>query len=415
MHHLLVQRVSVRWPPGLSDSASSGEPECVTRKAEISLTSLRKPAVRPPPHSRLMDLLLPLVLCTLAVCCGARSPPGPPPLFPRGCNDSDVLAASDLALQDINRDQRKGFVLSLNRVSNVYEHRQGDLGSVFYLTLDVLETDCHVLTKKPWKECGVKFPHDTVYGQCKVIFYINQPRIVYTPAYNCTLRPVSRRKIVHTCPDCPGPIKLSDASVLEAALESLAKYNSESTSKRYSLVQVVKASFQWVVGPSYFVEYLITESPCTKSQTESAASKCPLQLPDAEPVGICKGSVIGSPLEKIVSVSCKFFETQVEEPQKTNTAPTNPPSKAVPKGSVQHLPELDDGKPKDSQEEGPVEAFPLHLDLTTNPHGETLDVSFLFAAPGEKKVLVFPFPKQKRRSAECPGPAQEDNPWVLPP
>uniref|UniRef100_A0A5F5Q236 Fetuin B n=1 Tax=Equus caballus TaxID=9796 RepID=A0A5F5Q236_HORSE len=343
-----------------------------------------------------MDLLLPLVLCTLAVCCGARSPG--PHLFPRGCNDSDVLAASDLALQDINRDQRKGFVLSLNRVSNVYEHRQ-------------------------------------VYGQCKVIFYINQPRIVYTPAYNCTLRPVSRRKIVHTCPDCPGPIKLSDASVLEAALESLAKYNSESTSKRYSLVQVIKASFQWVVGPSYFVEYLITESPCTKSQTESAASKCPLQLPDAEPVGICKGSVIGSPLEKIVSVSCKFFETQdpapggensaanwafvnlpkVEEPQKTNTAPTNPPSKAVPKGSVQHLPELDDGKPKDSQEEGPVEAFPLHLDLTTNPHGETLDVSFLFAAPGEKKVFVFPFPKQKRRSAECPGPAQEDNPWVLPP
>lgn len=55
---------------------------------------------------------------------------------------------------------------------------------------------------------------------------------------------VSRRKIVHTCPDCPGPIKLSDASVLEAALESLAKYNSESTSKRYSLVQVIKASFQ---------------------------------------------------------------------------------------------------------------------------------------------------------------------------
>lgn len=71
-----------------------------------------------------IDLLLPLVLCTLAVCCGARSPPGPPPLLPRGCNDSDVLAASDLALQDINKDQRKGFVLSLNRVSNVYEHRQ---------------------------------------------------------------------------------------------------------------------------------------------------------------------------------------------------------------------------------------------------------------------------------------------------
>lgn len=48
------------------------------------------------------------------------------------------------------------------------------------------------------------------------------------------------------CPDCPSPsaTDLSDPSVLEAALESLAKYNSESTSKQYSLVQVIQASSQ---------------------------------------------------------------------------------------------------------------------------------------------------------------------------
>ncbi|XP_027443046.1 fetuin-B [Zalophus californianus] len=384
-----------------------------------------------------MGLLLPLVLCTLAACCRARSVPMPPPplfVLPRGCNDSDVLTVTGFALQDINRDRKDGYVLRLNRVSDVREHRQVDLGSLFYLTLDVLETDCHVLTRKEWKDCEMKHLHRSVYGQCKAIFYVNMPaRVLYLPAYNCTLRPVSQRKIHRMCPDCPRTTDLSDPKVLEAALESLAKYNSKSTSKQYSLVQVIQASSQWVVGPSYFVEYLIKESPCTKSQ----ASSCALQPHDSEPVGLCKGSVTQGEIEKFVSVTCDFFERQVPAPggedpavnqgpahlpgleesqQKIVTPTSNLPPKAVPKGSVQYLPELDDEKkPEDAEENSPVEAFPVKLDLTTNPQGESLDVSFLFLGPVEKKLVVLPFPKEGQCSAECPGPAQQDNPLILPP
>nr|XP_012422476.1 PREDICTED: fetuin-B isoform X3 [Odobenus rosmarus divergens] len=319
-----------------------------------------------------MGLLLPLVLCTLAACCRARSVPVPPPplsVLPRGCNDSDVLTVAGFALQDINRDRKDGYVLRLNRVSDVREHRQA----------------------------------------------------------------ISQRKIHGMCPDCPGTIDLSDPKVLEAALESLAKYNSESTSKQYSLVQVIQTSSQWVVGPSYFVEYLIKESPCTKSQ----ASSCALQPHDSEPVGLCKGSVTQGEIEKFVSVTCDFFEPQVPAPggedpavnqgpahlpgleesqQKiVNPTPKLPP-KAVPKGSVQYLPKLDDEKkPEDAEENSPVEAFPVKLDLTTNPQGESLDVSFLFLGPVEKKLVVLPFPKETQCSAECPGPAQQDNPLILPP
>lgn len=57
---------------------------------------------------------------------------------------------------------------------------------------------------------------------------------------------VSRGKIHRMCPDCPSPssIDLSDPSVLEAATESLAKYNQESPLKLYSLVKVTRASSQ---------------------------------------------------------------------------------------------------------------------------------------------------------------------------
>ncbi|XP_037380441.1 fetuin-B-like [Talpa occidentalis] len=378
-----------------------------------------------------MGLLLPLVLCALAVGSGATSPPQQvlktSPLLSRGCNDSDVLSFANFALGDINRDRKDGYVLSLNRVSDVREHRQDGPAALYYLTLDVLETDCHVLSRKPWKDCGGRSLHESVYGQCKALFYMHKTaRILHTLSYNCTLRPVSRRSIHLICPDCPSPSDLSDPKVLEAATESLAKYNSESTSKQYSLVKVTKASTQWVFGPSYFVEYLIKEAPSTKSQ----ASSCTHQSPDSEPVGLCKGSLSQNRIETFVSVTCNFFESQapalggensavnqgpahlpkVEESQQKKAAPTDAPATVVPKGSVQYLPDLDDGKPEGSQE-----AFPVHLDLTRNPQGDTLDISFLFMGPERETVLVLPFPSKEQRSAECPGPAQEDNPLVLPP
>nr|AAN34519.1 GUGU alpha [Mus musculus] len=388
-----------------------------------------------------MGLLRLLVLCTLAACCMARSPPAPPlpqrplsPLHPLGCNDSEVLAVAGFALQNINRDQKDGYMLSLNRVHDVREHYQEDMGSLFYLTLDVLETDCHVLSRKAQKDCKPRMFYESVYGQCKAMFHINKPRrVLYLPAYNCTLRPVSKRKTHTTCPDCPSPIDLSNPSALEAATESLAKFNSKSPSKKYELVKVTKAMNQWVSGPAYYVEYLIKEAPCTKSQ-----ASCSLQHSDSEPVGICQGSTVQSslrhvpliqPVEKSVTVTCEFFESQAQVPgdenpavtqgpqklPQKNTAPTSSPSVTAPRGSIQHLPELDDEKPEESKGGSPEEAFPVQLDLTTNPQGDTLDVSFLYLEPGDKKLVVLPFPGKEQRSAECPGPEKENNPLVLPP
>ncbi|XP_007519828.1 fetuin-B-like [Erinaceus europaeus] len=388
-----------------------------------------------------MGLLLPLILCALAACYEARSPVGLPPpplppnlrLVPRGCNDSDVLAVSGFALEDINKDRKDGYVLSLNRVSDAREHRQADLGSLFYLTLDVLETGCHVLSKKSWKDCGARILHESVYGQCKALFYINKPRrILYTHAYNCTLRPVSRRSIHHMCPDCPSPspIDMSDPNVMEAVTKSLEKYNNESALKQYSLVKVTKASSQWVFGPGYFVEYLIRESTCTKRMIV-----CTLQMTYSEPVALCKGSLSKRGGKEFVSVSCDFFESQdsppgvessstnqkptdlpeVKDLQKESSASTDSPPKAAQKGSVQRLPDLDDEKPKDSEVAGPVEVFPVHLDLTANPSGEPLDISFLFMGPEKKVIDVLPFPEKDRRSSECPGPAQHTNKLILPP
>ena len=80
-----------------------------------------------------MSVLLLLALCTLATGCGASYPPQPATrpslLLSLDCNSSYVLDIASDILQDINRDRNDGYVLSLNRVSDAREHRQGVSGS----------------------------------------------------------------------------------------------------------------------------------------------------------------------------------------------------------------------------------------------------------------------------------------------
>ncbi|MCQ7614292.1 cystatin domain-containing protein, partial [Salmonella enterica] len=329
-----------------------------------------------------------------------------------------MLSFVGFALDDINKDRKDGYIFSLNRVSDVREQRQDDEpgGSLFYLTMDVIETKSHVLSRKPWKECKERNPHESDYGQCKAIFYINKPRrVLYTVAYNCTLRPVTHRSLGVLCPDCPRPARIdgADPKVTEAVTESLAKLNRESNSKQYSVLEVTRAFRQLDFGSFYFVEYLIKEvpRPCTKSMD----STCALQPPDSVPVGLCKGSLTEAQGKRNVEVTCDFFESQdaapggdvavqplpaklpkVQDAQPKTAEATE--AKRGPRGTVQRLPPLASEVPQQSQDQDqtPVEDFPVHLDLTTNPEGQALDVSFLFIGPLEEKLLVLPFPSKEQ-------------------
>ncbi|CAJ0955420.1 unnamed protein product, partial [Ranitomeya imitator] len=145
------------------------------------------------------------------------------------CNDPAVEAVADLSLRQLNANRREGSVLGLKRISNVQQQFNEENGFVFYLTMDVLETQCHVLSRELWKDCRAKPRHEAlvlsdtvrylkvsvsadtrkisdiadtdiryqyksmghqVFGQCKVIFHLNKPkRIAFLQSYDCTLSP----------------------------------------------------------------------------------------------------------------------------------------------------------------------------------------------------------------------------------
>ncbi|NXO26128.1 FETUB protein, partial [Cisticola juncidis] len=233
------------------------------------------------------------------------------------CDDAAVEEAADLALRQINADREEGYVLSLYRIVSAREQPQEITGSVFYLILDVVDTECHVLSKKLWKNCNTRPAHSTVYGQCKAIIYINQARnISHLNTYECTIQPVPRRYISSVCPDCPLDVAPDQPEYLEAAAACLAKFNAESEQTHYfSLLNVTRASMQWVIGPAYFVEFLIQETSCSKDEQVTDISRVPCFSNACifflQKIGFCKGSVVQRHMERFVTLSqCEIYSQQ---------------------------------------------------------------------------------------------------------
>ncbi|NXQ44110.1 FETUB protein, partial [Catharus fuscescens] len=233
-------------------------------------------------------------------------------LLSPSCDDAAVEEAADLALRQINADREEGYVLSLYRIVSAREQTQEITGSVFYLILDVVDTECHVLSKKLWKDCSTREAHSTVYGQCKAIIYVNQARnIAHLSTYECTLQPVPPRYISSICPDCPLDGSPTQPEYLAAAVRSLAKFNEESEETHYfSVLNVTRGSMQWVIGPAYFVEFLIQETSCSKSDSVADISKCEPLPPEVAKIGFCKGSVVNSRSQQYVRISCEIFSHQ---------------------------------------------------------------------------------------------------------
>ncbi|XP_021250342.1 fetuin-B [Numida meleagris] len=390
-----------------------------------------------------MLLLISVLFSTQALCSWAASAPArelPGTLLSPACNEAAVEEAADLALRQINADRAEGYVLSLYRIASVREHPQEITGSVFYLFLDVVDTECHVLSKKLWKNCRVRPAHATVYGQCKAIIYINQSRkIAHLNTYECVLQPVPPRYIWGVCPDCPVDDCPTEPRYLETAVKSLAKFNEESEQTHYfSVLNVTRASMQWVIGPAHFVEFVIQETSCSKRNPMADISKCKPLSPELAKMGFCKGSVINSDMEhkESVTISCEIYSPQdpVNEEGKLQTdqrseessqnhqqaspSETNPFSLHLGKtmGCVKILPpsteDISFHKLRDSQNERedrkpiPPKAIEC-MPSPPAPDGEKTHVD----KPGLTKPVtgpvILPFPEELSLSDSCPGEAKQ--------
>ncbi|NXC12323.1 HRG protein, partial [Corythaeola cristata] len=169
-------------------------------------------------------------------------------ITPEDCNTIETDAG--VALDLVNRHRRDGYVFGLFRVADAYRLHTGN-SSVLYLTLDVLETECSVLSRRHWESCeysdtypmasnGTQ-PESCDFGQCKIITYTNQllkkPQLY---GFNCTLSPVPPDLL--ECKDCPVKIEVLEVTKQHKniAAKALQKFNSESNHTNYFDVDKVE-------------------------------------------------------------------------------------------------------------------------------------------------------------------------------
>ncbi|XP_035504515.2 fetuin B [Scophthalmus maximus] len=236
------------------------------------------------------------------------------------CDDASAKAAAGLALTKINQDRKEGYVFSLHRLSNVHTAKNGDNGVVFYLTLDVVETNCSVLNRGDKKTCEARPTHDTpVYGQCKTAIYISRVnRVVRLYKYDCVIRPVPSARLVELCPDCPTLIGHDDVEVQKTVAASLEKFNKESgLAKRFALLNVTRATASMGMSTFYNVEYTVQETTCANGAKEATAEKCPLLDCEFTHKGFCKASHVHPPVgDAMTDVECDIYEPEAADREK---------------------------------------------------------------------------------------------------
>ncbi|XP_007571013.1 fetuin B isoform X1 [Poecilia formosa] len=239
---------------------------------------------------------------------------------PGSCEDPSAVSASHLALSKINLDRVDGYVFSLHQLSNVHLDRHGENGVVYYLTLDVVETNCSVISRRDWKKCEARPETQMpVYGQCKAAIYINKPhRVVRLYKYDCVIRPVPAARVTEICPDCPTFISFGSEQVQKTVSRSLEKFNNESgLNNHFALLKILRASAGMAMDMYYNVEYTIQETVCGKYKQPPAGEKCPIMTCEFSHKGFCKASLINTPAaDEDISVECEIYEQEAAEREK---------------------------------------------------------------------------------------------------
>ncbi|KAM6199137.1 histidine-rich glycoprotein [Sarcoramphus papa] len=252
-----------------------------------------------------MLLLASAFFLTLLQCSNAQNKIS---ITPADCNTIETDAG--VALDLVNRHRRGGYVFGLFRVADAHELHIGN-SSVLYLTLDVLETECSVLSRRHWESCEYSDTYYMDFGQCKIITYTSQllkkPQLY---GFNCTLSPVPPDLL--ECKDCPVKVEVLEVTEQHKniAAKALEKFNSEGNHTNYFDVDKVEKILKLTASrEGHILGFSIKETNCSKStQQADQALECDFLDDWHAHVGFCKARIISDPDEPDGrDISCEIY------------------------------------------------------------------------------------------------------------
>ncbi|XP_057256375.1 histidine-rich glycoprotein [Pezoporus wallicus] len=229
-------------------------------------------------------------------------------ITPADCNTVETDAG--VALDLVNRHRRSGYVFGLFRVTDAHELHIGN-SSFLYLTLDVLETECPVLSRRHWASCEYSDTYSMDFGQCKIIMHTNhlleKPQLY---GFNCTLSPVPPDLL--ECKDCPVKVEILEVTEQHKniAAKALEKFNNEGNHTNYFGVDKIEKILKMIGSrEGHILGFSIKETNCSKPAQQAAqALECDFLDDWHTHVGFCKARIIsGSEEPDGTDISCEIY------------------------------------------------------------------------------------------------------------
>ncbi|XP_052541486.1 histidine-rich glycoprotein isoform X2 [Tympanuchus pallidicinctus] len=216
-----------------------------------------------------------------------------------------------MALDLVNRHRQDGYVFGLFRVADAHRlHTENS--SVLYLTLDVLETECSVLSGRPWETCEYGDLYSMDFGQCKIITYtssmLKKPKLY---GYNCTLSPVPPDLI--ECKDCPVKVEVLEVTEehKDLAAKLLEKFNREGNHTNYFKVNKVEKILKATASrEAHILGFSIKETKCSRGEQQQADEPLECEFLDDwhAHTGFCKARTVSDPEEPNgIEINCELY------------------------------------------------------------------------------------------------------------
>ncbi|NXO60583.1 HRG protein, partial [Aramus guarauna] len=161
-------------------------------------------------------------------------------ITPADCNTIETDAGVGLDL--VNKHRRDGYGFGLFCVADAHKlhivtiNLNSDLHKEIHqsLTLDVLETECPVFSRRHWEPCEYSDTYPIASNGTQLL---KKPQLY---GFNCTLTPVPPDLL--ECKDCPVKVEVLEVTEQrkDNAAKTLKKFNSEGNYTKYFNVDKVE-------------------------------------------------------------------------------------------------------------------------------------------------------------------------------
>ncbi|XDV21858.1 hypothetical protein PO909_026875 [Leuciscus waleckii] len=224
--------------------------------------------------------------------------------------DKNATLAAERFINEHHRHGYKFKFVSLD--SRSAEKKIDPCEVVLRITLE--ETECHITSPKPLDQCTTRSEAETkVTAKCNVTVSSFKGK-ASVESYICDTEAASHKILVTKCPDCPSLLPLHDPKGLESVQSALKKFNKDSSHASYfKLLEVGRIRTQWMsFGQSFFAEFAIMETNCSKEEASQKPEACKALCGDKARYGFCESSKFGTPVQGVegLEVECKVYEAQ---------------------------------------------------------------------------------------------------------